>query len=59
MESVDPQGRQWAAIGPDRAIGCTVYPAAEIIAPGVVRHTYGDRYVLRFVIHGVDCQRDC
>jgi 2-dehydropantoate 2-reductase len=44
MESVDPQGRQWAAIGPDRAIGCTVYPAAEIIAPGVVRHTYGDRY---------------
>jgi 2-dehydropantoate 2-reductase len=44
MESVDPQGRQWATIGPQRAIGCTVYPAAEIIAPGVVNHTYGDRY---------------
>jgi len=46
LESVDPQGRQWAAIGPDRAIGCTVYPAAEIIAPGVIKHTYGDRYNL-------------
>ena len=44
MESIDPQSRQWAAIGPERAIGCTVYPAAEIIAPGVIRHTYGDRY---------------
>ena len=44
MESIDPQGRQWAAIGPERTIGCTVYPAAEIIAPGVIRHTYGDRY---------------
>ncbi|MEQ1695367.1 MAG: 2-dehydropantoate 2-reductase [Hyphomicrobiaceae bacterium] len=46
LESVDPQGRQWSAIGPERAIGCTVYPAAEIIAPGVVKHTYGDRYNL-------------
>lgn len=44
IESVDPGGRQWRAIGPERAIGCTVYPAAEIIAPGVIRHTYGDRY---------------
>jgi 2-dehydropantoate 2-reductase len=46
MDSVDPQGRQWATIGPDRAIGCTVYPAAEITAPGVITHTYGDRYNL-------------
>ena len=46
IESVDPQGRQWAVIGPERAIGCTVYPAAEIVAPGVIRHTYGDRYNL-------------
>ncbi len=46
MESVDPQGRQWSAIGPQRVIGCTVYPAAEIIAPGVIKHTYGDRYNL-------------
>jgi 2-dehydropantoate 2-reductase len=46
LESVDPRGRQWRAIGPERAIGCTVYPAAEIVAPGVVKHTYGDRYGL-------------
>jgi 2-dehydropantoate 2-reductase len=44
LQSVDPDGRQWKAIGPERAIGCTVYPAAEIIAPGVVKHIYGDRY---------------
>ena len=46
LESVDPRGRQWKLLGPQRAIGCTVYPAAEIVAPGVVRHTYGDRYGL-------------
>lgn len=46
LESVDPRGRQWSAIGPERAIGCTVYPAAEIVSPGVVKHTYGDRYGL-------------
>jgi 2-dehydropantoate 2-reductase len=46
LESVDPRGRQWNAIGPERAIGCTVYPAAEIVAPGIVKHTYGDRYGL-------------
>lgn len=46
LESVDPRGRQWNAIGPQRAIGATVYPAAEIVGPGVVKHTYGDRYGL-------------
>jgi 2-dehydropantoate 2-reductase len=46
LESVDPRGRQWDVIGPERAIGCTVYPAAEIVAPGVVKHIYGDRYGL-------------
>ncbi len=46
IQSVDPGGRQWKAIGPERAIGCTVYPAAEITEPGVITHTYGDRYNL-------------
>jgi 2-dehydropantoate 2-reductase len=46
LQSVDPEARQWRAIGPERAIGCTVYPAAELIAPGVVKHIYGDRYGL-------------
>jgi 2-dehydropantoate 2-reductase len=25
-------------------IGCVVYPAAEVIEPGVIRYTYGDRF---------------
>lgn len=46
LQSVDPGGRQWNAIGPEKALGCTVYPAAEITEPGVIKHTYGDRYNL-------------
>jgi len=46
LQSVDPDGRQWREIGPERAIGCTVYPAAEITEPGVIKHIYGDRYGL-------------
>lgn len=44
LQSVDPDGRQWRAIGPERAIGSTVYPAAEISEPGVIRHIYGDKF---------------
>lgn len=46
LESVDPGGRQWKTIGPERVIGSTVYPAAEILEPGVVKHIYGNRYGL-------------
>ena len=46
LESVDPRGRQWAGLGPRRAIGCVVYPACEIAEPGLVRHIEGDRFVL-------------
>ena len=35
--AVDPDGTQWDRVGPHRAIGCVVYPAAEIVAPGVVQ----------------------
>ncbi len=44
LQSVDPDGRQWRHIGPERAIGATVYPAAEIESPGVIRHIYGDKF---------------
>ena len=44
--SVDPGGKVWDLLHPSRAIGCIVYPAAEVTAPGVVEHTYGDRFVL-------------
>jgi 2-dehydropantoate 2-reductase len=46
LESIDPGDRQWNAIGPERAIGCTVYPATEIAEPGVIKHIYGDRFGL-------------
>jgi len=46
IESVDPGGKQWEGIGPERAIGCVVYPACEISEPGVVRHINGNRFTL-------------
>ena len=46
LESVDPGGRLWDAIGPQRVIGCVVYPAAEVLEPGVIRHTEGNRFTL-------------
>ncbi len=44
LESVDPGGVQWRTIGPERALGCVVYPAAEVVEPGVVRWVEGDRF---------------
>ncbi len=46
LETVDPGGRQWRRIGPERAIGCVVYPATEVEAPGVIRHISGNRFTL-------------
>jgi 2-dehydropantoate 2-reductase len=46
IEAVDPGGRIWATIGPERAIGCVVHPAADVEAPGVIRHAEGDRLPL-------------
>ncbi|MEM7508989.1 MAG: 2-dehydropantoate 2-reductase [Pseudomonadota bacterium] len=46
MDAVDRGDRQWMYVGPDRAIGCSVYPAAEIAEPGVIRHVYGDKFAL-------------
>jgi 2-dehydropantoate 2-reductase len=46
LTSVDPGGRLWQSIGPERALGCVVYPAAAIESPGVVRHVFGDRFTI-------------
>ena len=46
LESVDPGGWQWNTIGPERAIGCVVYPATEIVEPGVIKHVYGNKFTL-------------
>lgn len=46
LQSVDPGNRQWNAIGPERVIGATVYPATEIVEPGVIKHIYGNQFGL-------------
>ncbi len=46
VESVDPTGAAWRGIGPERAVGCVVYPSAEVVAPGVVRHLSDNRMIL-------------
>jgi 2-dehydropantoate 2-reductase len=43
IESVDPGGEIWKRLGPERAIGAVVWQAAELEAPGVIRHIYGER----------------
>lgn len=44
VRSVDPSGLVAAKIPAQRVIGCVVYPASELIAPGVVKHIEGDRF---------------
>ena len=46
LDAVDPGGRQWQLIGPQRAIGCVVDPACEVIAPGVIAHREFKRFTL-------------
>jgi len=46
INSIDPGGVQWEGIGPERAIGCVVYPATEVVEPGVIRHISGNRFTL-------------
>jgi len=44
VRSVDPTGVIGENIPCERIIGCVVYPAAELVAPGVVKHIEGDRF---------------
>ncbi|NDH73852.1 MAG: 2-dehydropantoate 2-reductase [Rhodobacteraceae bacterium] len=46
LDSVDPGNAQWDGFGPDRVLGCVVYPAAEVIEPGVIKHIEGNRFSL-------------
>ncbi len=46
LESVDPGGVLWEGIGPERVLGAVVYPATEVVEPGVIQHRDGDRLVL-------------
>ena len=46
LESVDPCGKQWHHIGPERAIGAVVNPACEVVEPGVIEHHELKRFTL-------------
>lgn len=46
VRSVDTDGQLAHCIPPDRVIGCVVFPASELVEPGVVRHIEGDRFPL-------------
>jgi 2-dehydropantoate 2-reductase len=44
IEAIDPGGLCMQRLPPVRVIGCVVYPASELAAPGVIRHIEGDRF---------------
>ncbi len=44
VQSVDPTGEIGTHISAERIIGCVVYPAAELVSPGVVKHVEGNRF---------------
>jgi 2-dehydropantoate 2-reductase len=46
LQSVDPGNLQWDGFGPDRVLGCVVYPAAEVTEPGTITHIEGNRFSL-------------
>jgi 2-dehydropantoate 2-reductase len=46
LHAVDPGDAQWNGIGPERVLGCVVYPAAEVVEPGVILHVEGNRFSL-------------
>lgn len=46
VESVDPGGTIAAHLPIERVVGAIVYPAAEIVQPGVIRHIEHNRFSL-------------
>ncbi len=46
LKTADPDGLIEQNIETRRIIGCVVYPAGELTAPGVVKHLEGDRFPL-------------
>ena len=46
LAELDPQGKLWQLIGPERVIGCVAYQGAEVIEPGTVRLSGDGRFFL-------------
>lgn len=46
LQSVDPGGTIAANLDVGQVLGSIIYPAADIVSPGVIRHVEGDRITL-------------
>lgn len=46
LQCLDPDGTLAAQIEPERIVGSVVYPAAELVEPGLVRVVEGNRFTL-------------
>lgn len=46
LDSIDPGGRIWNALRPERALGCIVYIGSNVPEPGVIEHNNGGIYVI-------------
>ena len=44
LETLDPSGILGRHIPAERIVGCVVYPAGAVAAPGVIEHVEGDRF---------------
>jgi 2-dehydropantoate 2-reductase len=43
---LDPEGKLWKRLGPERALGCVVYSPNEMEEPGIIVHIGGNRFVM-------------
>ncbi|NML44664.1 2-dehydropantoate 2-reductase [Ramlibacter sp. G-1-2-2] len=43
---LDPLAALWTHVGPQRALGCVIYSANEVVRPGVIRHVANNRWLL-------------
>jgi 2-dehydropantoate 2-reductase len=46
LDSVDPGGRIWSVLGPERALGCVVYVGSNVPEPGMIEHNNGGIYLV-------------
>lgn len=46
LPELDPDGRLWSKIGPQRVIGCVAYQGAEVVEPGTTKLSGDGRFFL-------------
>jgi 2-dehydropantoate 2-reductase len=46
LELLDPGGKLWRHVTPQRVLGCVVYSSNTVVAPGVVKHDGGNQWTL-------------